>query len=157
ATASCVSSWLSCGSGVAAACFVRGYLPAHLASSDRRQATQLEDGPNLDGPLRRSRNAPGDVDRFVEVRSIDQEETAELFAGLGEGAVRHLAFACANTDAGGGRNRMQRGSAQVFPLSVEFMRQRSGLRNAVLAFGFGPDFLVGVDKQYVLHRFLLQK
>src|SRR5262249_55902973 len=96
-----------------------------------------------------------DIDGVIEVRRVDQEVAAELFARLGEGAVRHLALSLTDANAGRGRNRVQGGSAQVLSLFVELLRQRRGLREASLALAFGPGFLVGVDEQHVFHRFLL--
>src|SRR5262249_7187449 len=126
-----------------------------LKSPNRRQALQLKNGPDLDSPLLGTGNASCDSDRVVEVRRVDQEEAAELFARFSERAVRHLALTFTDANAGRGRYRVQWGSAEVLPLFVEFMRERRGLREALLALAFGPGFLVRVDEQHVFHRFLL--
>src|SRR5262249_37748867 len=125
-------------------------------SSDRRQALQLEDRPHLDGPLPGAGNPPRDVDRLVEVRRVDQEEAAELFARFRERAVRHLPLPLTDANAGRRRDRVQRGGAQNLPLLVELVRQGRGLREALLALALGPGFFVGVDEEHELHRFLLE-
>ena len=73
----------------------------------------------------------------VLVVGLDQEEAAELFTRFSERAVSYLAFSITNTNARRGRNRVQRGSAQILPLFMEFMREVCGLHNALLAFAIG--------------------
>src|SRR5262249_34059100 len=111
--------------------------------------------PNLDSSLLGAGNTPGNVDRFIEVRRVDQEEPAELFTRLRERSVRDLTLSVTNTNAGRSRHRLQRRTTKVFGLFLEFMGQRRGLRIALLAFAFGIGLLVGVNEQHVLHRFLL--
>src|SRR5262249_55595871 len=86
---------------------------------------------------------------------FNEEEAAQLFAGFRERAIRHEPASVADTNARRGRNRLQGGCAQVLASLVEFMGQCGGLRNAVLALALGPGLFVAVDKQHVLHGFLL--
>jgi hypothetical protein len=75
-----------------------------LRSSGRRQARQLKDGSNFHGSLLGSGYASCDIDCLVEVRRVDEEVTAELFARFGERAVRHLTLSLTDTNAGRSRN-----------------------------------------------------
>lgn len=43
----------------------------------------------------------GDLDRVVEVRALDDVETAYLLFGFGERAIRYQQFAVADADGGG--------------------------------------------------------
>ena len=61
-----------------------------LMSSGRRQARQLKDGSNFHGSLLGSGYASCDIDRLVEVRRVDHEKPTELFARLGERAIRNV-------------------------------------------------------------------
>src|SRR5262249_4830774 len=122
-------------------------------STDRRQTLQLKNRPDFDGPLPCAREAARDFNRVVEVSGVDQVEAAELFAGLGERAGRHLALALAGADAGWGRDRIQRRSEQVLALSMKLVRQRYGLRHALLALAFGVTLLIRIAEKHVLHCF----
>src|SRR5262249_55354744 len=120
-----------------------------------RQALQLKDRPHFHGPLPGAGNPPRDVDRLVEVRRVDQEVAAEVFAGFRERTVRHLPLPLADANTGRGPDRVQRGGAPGLPLGVEFVRQGRGLGEALLALALRPGFFVSVDEEHVLHRFLL--
>src|SRR4051794_8730521 len=119
-----------------------------LAASRRRargKAAELDDRPDLDRPLARRGDLPGDRDRLVEARGVDQEVAAELLAGLGERAVGHEPLAVADADAGGRRDRLERRRRQVLAVLVELAGQLDRLAVAPLALGVGPGVLVAVD------------
>src|SRR5262245_31887803 len=107
-------------------------------TSNGWQARQFKDRSNLYSPFLGTGNASCDFDRLIEICRVDQEEATKLFACFRKGAVRDVALAVTNTNAGRGRHRMQRGSATILPLSVEVMRQFGGLHKALLACTFGP-------------------
>src|SRR5262245_10118455 len=80
--------------------------PVEFGSAGRRHSLELEHRADFHGPLPRPGNAPGDLDRLVEVRRVDEEVAAELLSGFGERAVGHLALSLADADAGRGGDRL---------------------------------------------------
>src|SRR5215469_2394020 len=72
-------------------------------------------------PLARGK-ALGDIDGFVEVLYVNQQEATELFAGFGKRAVGDEPFTVYGAHAGGGGGGMQRRRQDILSLA----RQRTG-------------------------------
>src|SRR5579872_1980236 len=70
-------------------------------------AIHRPDRPHLDRTVLGGGDLGGDADRLVQVLGLDQVVAAELFAGLGERAVRGQRLAVADPHRGGGGDRLQ--------------------------------------------------
>src|SRR2546428_3540044 len=117
----------------------------------RRQAADLHQRPNFDGPQACAWDPSGDVDRLVEILGVDQKVAAQLFARLRERTVGHEPFAFAHPDAGRRRNRMQWGGGEILPGRPDLMHKLRGLLATLLLLGLIRSLLVTVDQQHVFH------
>src|SRR5919107_1264011 len=97
-----------------------------------RQARDLHHRPDLDRAPARSRNAGGDIDRFVQIRRVDQVVAAELFARLRERTVGYQPFAVPHPDAGRRRAQVEWGGAQIPTAVIEVSSKLRGLAVALL-------------------------
>src|SRR5579863_7762435 len=115
------------------------------------QSRKIEDGPDFDGALPGSGNPRGDPDRLVEILGLDEEESAQLLAGLGKRAIGHPALALADADARRGRHGMKRRSPLAAPRGTELVAEPGRFGEAALPLALGPAPLVAVDQQHVFH------
>src|SRR5918994_1310791 len=96
------------------------------------QARDFHHRPNLDRAPAHSRDAGGDIDRLVEIWSIDQVVAAELLARLRERTVGYQPFAVPHPDAGCRRAQVEWGGAQIPTAVIEVSGKLRGLAVALL-------------------------
>src|SRR4051812_7420982 len=73
------------------------------------------DGPHLDRAIRGVRDLAGPLDGLVEVVAFEDEQAAELLAGLGERTVRDQRLAVAHADRGGAGRWVKAGAVLQDP------------------------------------------
>src|ERR1700694_1383437 len=117
----------------------------------RRQPRNFHDGADFHGSPAPCRDPPGDADGLIEVLSVDQEVSAQLFARLRERAVGHHPFVVANADAGRRGGRMERPGSQILPAFAELDRKLRGFPVALRPFGLAQSVLIQVNEQHVFH------
>jgi hypothetical protein len=88
----------------------------------------------------------GEVEGFVEVGAVEDDEAADLFLGFGEGSVGEQHFAVADADGGGFRRWAEAGAAADLAAAFEVFAPAAAAVVAVLRGRF-----VTADHQQVLH------
>ena len=81
------------------------------------------DRPNFNRAGARRGNASGQLNRIIQIRSVDQVEAAELLLGLGERAVGRRDFSLPNPHSGGGLGSLLRFASDVFTVLLESLGQ----------------------------------
>src|SRR6266545_2275810 len=130
------------------------------ASRDDKRSSGLRrhfhDRADLDRARPRRGDTCRDRRRLVQVLRIDDVVAAELFAGLGEGAVGRQRLAVADADGRGGRNRLERVAGAVFPALLDAFGESPVLlvdgAFVLLVEGL-PVHLPVVNQKHVSHRF----
>jgi len=62
-----------------------------------------------------------DIDRFVHIRRVDEDEAAEMFLGFGERSVGGRCFAATNSHCTGGAYVSERIGNQVVTASAQLL------------------------------------
>src|SRR5918998_2226324 len=116
-----------------------------------RQTRDFHHRPDLDRAPTTTRYAGGNIDRFVEIRRVDEVVAAELFARLRERTVGYQPFAVPHPDAGRRRAQVEWGGAQIPTAVIEVSGKLRGLAVALLPLLRVYGILGAVNQQHVFH------
>src|SRR6185437_9687346 len=124
---------------------------AHSSLNFPRHPLQLQQGPDFDGSLLCTGDSAGNLNSDIEIRSVNQEVTAELLASFSEGAVSHEPTPFAHPDTGGGLHALQRIGANELAGRVKLVRELGRIVVTLRSLRFGHCLLVHIDKEHVFH------
>jgi hypothetical protein len=85
-----------------------------------RKTGNLDEGPYLHCAPAPRRNLAGDFDGFVKVIGVEEEESPQLFAGFGKGAIGKNALSLPRANTRGGGRRLQRRNQDPLSTGMEF-------------------------------------
>src|SRR5215472_6710584 len=120
----------------------------------RRLSWTLDDGPDFNRAETHGRNPRSNGDGLVEIFGFDQEISAELFAGLGEGSIGQEPFAFTHPDACSCRRWMQLGARHVMAAGPDLLAKLHVLPHDSLLFclgELGPNLRVVINEHHVFH------